>query len=162
MEKTIYKYYINTFDGQRGAKIAATNDLVDAKEYMFNLCINMFEHNSKHSDDVKFKYYERWNEETRGNDWKLYYSRCISGKELFAALENGEMKEDELLNNILPLIHESIEIGHCIWCKADIKEVPTECQFSDRFVPIDWETTHHEYLENKRKYNFPLSFVLSH
>ena len=156
----IYNYYIRTFDGQRGAKIAATNDLVLAKEYMFNLCIDMFEHNSKLSNVVKYKYYERWNEETRGNDWKLYNSRCIGGEELIAALENGEMKEDELLNNILPLIHETIEIGHWIWCKAEIKKVPTECQFSDRFVPIDRETTHHEYLENKRKYNFPLSFVL--
>lgn len=156
----VYNYYINKYDGQRGAKIAATNDLLLAKEYLFNLCIDMFEHNSKHSDAVKFKYYERWNEETRGNDWKLYYSRCISGKDFTAALENGEIKEDELLNNILPLIYKSIEIGHCLWCKAEIKKVPTECQISDRFVPIDRETTHYEFLENKRKYNFPLSFVL--
>lgn len=161
MEKTINKYYINVFNPQISSEIPTTNDLVLAKEYMFNLCIRMFEHNSKGSDVVKYKYYEEWNEKTRGNDWKLYNSRCISGKEFTAALENGEIKEDELLNNILPLIYKSIEIGHWIYCKAEIKEVPTECQFSDLFVPIDGETTHDEYLENMRKYNFPLSFVLS-
>lgn len=127
----IYNYLVNDSFSCDGANVL-TNDLVLAKKYLFNTVV--------------------WNlEEVNEQIWDLYFSlyvkaledECADGEEVdcpyydsyefIEALKNGGLKQEDVLNLIVPMIHEDIEIYWSVGYSSlvEIKDVEGEGEYYD-------------------------------
>lgn len=126
----IYNYLVNDSFSCDGASVL-TNDLVLAKKHLFNTVVWNLEEVDEQIWDLYFCLY-----------FKALEDECADGEEVdcpyhdsyefIHALEDGELKQEDVLNLIVPRIHEDIEMYWTVesW-SLDIKNVEGKGEYYD-------------------------------
>lgn len=126
----IYNYLVNNSFSCDGADIL-TNDLVLAKKHLFNTVVWNLEENDEQIWDLYFRLYLDALEDECADGEEVDCPYFDSG-EFIEALENGELKQEDVLNLIVPRIHEDIEKYWTVesW-SLDIKNVEGKGEYYD-------------------------------
>ena len=124
----MYDYLVNVSFSCDGANVL-TNDLVLAKKYLFNTVVWNLEEVNEQFWDLYFNlYYKALEDEcTDGEEVDCPY---YDSDEFIDALKNGGLKQEDVLNLIVPRIHEDIEMYwtvsycnildiNCVGCEGD-------------------------------------------
>ena len=118
----VYNHLVNDSFSCDGANVL-TNDLVLAKKHLFNTVVWQLEVNDDPIWDLYFRLYLDALEDecADGEEVDCPYYDC---GEFIVALENGELKQEDVLNLIVPRIHEDIEMYWTVgYSSLEIKDV---------------------------------------
>lgn len=126
----IYNYLVNNSFSCDGADVL-TNNLVLAKKHLFNTVVWNLEENNEQIWDLYFRLYLDALEDecTDGEEIDCPY---FDSGEFIKALENSELKQEDVLNLIVPKIHEDIEKYWTVESYSlEIKNVEGEGEYYD-------------------------------